>query len=179
MKIGIIIGSTRQSRIGKTVATWVKDHVPADSTPEVSLLDLVDFPLPFLDSAILPSGLNKKYPHTIVQDWSKIIDGLEAIIIVTPEYNHGYPAVLKNALDWLWSEWANKPAGIVSYSAGIVGGVRAAEQLRGVLAHLSLRTAPTSVAIGNAPLVLTNQDSASHIQSTLEKMVEEMKSLTP
>lgn len=138
MKIHMIIGSTREGRIGAGVADRVEKEARA-AGHEIVRVDLKDHALPFVDSALPPMMLDKKYPHESVQEWSKLIDGADAFIIVTPEYNHGYPAALKNALDWLYGEWSGKPVGIVSYSMAPTGGSRSAEQLKLVLSHLGLK----------------------------------------
>ncbi len=151
MKAGIILGSTRQGRTGEPIARWALECARAEwKDGEVTLLDLAEFPMPFVDSAIPPGGLQGKYPHQAVQNWAHVIAQLDAFIFVTPEYNHGYPAVLKNAIDWLWDEWKGKPAGIVSYSSGPIGGARGAEQLKLVLSYVGLRVTPNHVHIGMA-----------------------------
>jgi NAD(P)H-dependent FMN reductase len=83
-----------------------------------------------MNSPVTPSKLHKQYPDPAVQQWSGIVDAADALVIVSPEYNHGYPAVLKNALDWLYPEFADKPVGLVGVSNGPSGGARVIEQLR-------------------------------------------------
>lgn len=131
LKIGIIIGSTRPGRVGDQVGKWVLEHAQSEHV-EFRLYDLRDFGLPNLDESV-PTGAGKyELEHT--KKWAEVIAPLDGFIFVTPEYNHGIPGALKNALDFLGPEWHNKAAGIVSY--GSVGGARAAEQLRLVLAEL-------------------------------------------
>ncbi len=107
------------------------------------LLDLRDYPLPFFDEPISPARFHGIYPNPIAAAWAKKIDEADGYIIVSPEYNHGYSAVLKNALDWTFHEWNNKPVAFVSY--GGVGGARGVEQLR--LVAIELEMAPIRHAV--------------------------------
>jgi NAD(P)H-dependent FMN reductase len=128
IKIKIIIGSIRDGRFGERPANWINEELKKWDGIDVELLDLKDYPMPLFDSAIPPSGLKMKYPDENVQKWSAKVNDGDAFIIITPEYNYGYPSSLKNAIDWLFPEWARKAVGFISY--GSVGGGRAAEQLR-------------------------------------------------
>lgn len=151
MKIGIILGSTRQGRTGEPIAEWVTEAMKAAARQhEVQLIDLAQYPMPFVDSETLPVALEGKFPHEAVQQWSAAIAACDAFVFVMPEYNHAYPAVLKNAIDWLWAEWKGKPAGIVSYSSGPIGGARGTEQLKLVLSYVGLRVTQNHLHIGNA-----------------------------
>ncbi|WP_329625245.1 NAD(P)H-dependent oxidoreductase [Streptomyces sp. NBC_01255] len=134
LKIGIILGSTRPHRNGEQVARWVLDIASRRTDAEFELLDLRDYPLPHLDEPMPPSLGHYQNEHT--RQWADKIASFEGFVIVTPEYNHGIPGVLKNALDFLYAEWNNKSVGYVSY--GGVGGVRAVEQLRLVAGELQM-----------------------------------------
>ena len=101
-------------------------------------MDFKEFPLPFMDSAVEPSKLKGVYPYPNVQKWSEVAAAADGFVIVTPEYNHGYPAVLKNALDWLYPEFDHKPVGLVGVSNGAVGGARVIEQLRPIMENFSM-----------------------------------------
>jgi NAD(P)H-dependent FMN reductase len=101
--------------------------------------------MPFFDSPTSPAMMNMKYPNEVVQKWSNKINDGDAFIIVSPEYNHGYSSVLKNAMDWLVPEWSRKPVGFVSY--GSASGARAIEQLREVAIELNLVPIKKSVHI--------------------------------
>jgi NAD(P)H-dependent FMN reductase len=125
IKIGIILGSTRPNRSGEQVATWVHDLASRRSDAEFELLDLRDYPLPYLDETLPPSMGQYQNEHT--KQWAATIASFDGFIMVTPEYNHSTSAALKNALDYLYAEWNNKAAGFVSY--GLAGGARAAEHL--------------------------------------------------
>lgn len=133
LRIGIIVGSTRPGRKGLEVGEWVKANAKADGV-EFELVDLVDFRLPILDEA-LPASMGQ-YQNAHTKVWAEKVDEFDGYIFVTPEYNHSLPSSLKNALDYLSDEWHNKAAGIVSY--GSMGGVRANEHLRQILAELEI-----------------------------------------
>ncbi len=144
IKVKIILGSTRSGRFGEKPARWLLEQAKAEGSFEAELLDLRDYPMPFFDDSVSPSrNTTGKYPNPTVQKWADKIREADAFIIVTPEYNHGYPAVLKNALDVVYLEWNNKPVGFVGY--GSVLGARAIEQLRGVA--IELQMAPIRNAI--------------------------------
>lgn len=130
LKIKVIIGSTRQNRFSDKPAYWIFDELGRRDDVEAEILDLRDYPMPFFDDATAPIMLKGNYSNEVVKNWAEKIKDGDAFIIVVPEYNHGYPAVLKNALDHLFSEWNNKPVGFISF--GGVGGARCIEQLRQV-----------------------------------------------
>src|SRR5258708_554410 len=131
LKIGIIAGSTRRNRKSPDVATWVLGAAQKRHDAEYELVDIKDFELPLLDEPMPPSMGQYQQPHT--KRWAAKIASLDAFIFVSPEYNHGIPAALKNAIDFLFAEWNHKAAGFVSY--GGAGGSRAVEHLRLVLAE--------------------------------------------
>lgn len=130
------MGSTRQGRFSEKAARWIFEQVKATEGVEAELIDLRDYPLPFFDEPESPMRLKGNYTHSEVLRWAAKVTEADAYIIVTPEYNHGYPAVLKNALDSLYAEWAHKPVGFVAY--GNVGGARSVEQLRQVIVELQM-----------------------------------------
>ena len=144
MKIAVILGSIRKIRRGGRVIKWLMPRLKKYKDIEVELLDLLDYPLPFYNESNSPEGLEGKYTNQLGKKWSKKIGEFDAFIIVTPEYNHGTSAVLKNALDWAYYEWNRKPVTFISYSPNAAGGIRAVEQLR--LNSIELQMAP----IGNA-----------------------------
>ena len=136
VKIKVILGTTRQRRFGDKPAHWICEEARALPDVEVELIDLRDYPMPFFDEPSSPMWSNGRYANETVQRWAdRIADG-DAFIVVSPEYNHGYPAVLKNAIDSIYPEWGNKPVGFVSY--GNTGGARAVEQLRQVVVELQM-----------------------------------------
>jgi NAD(P)H-dependent FMN reductase len=143
IKIQVIIGSTRQNRFSEKPATWIYEEAKKRKELDVELVDLRDYPLPFFDEPTSPMRMNKKYANDNVQKWANKVEEADGYIIISPEYNHGYSAVLKNAFDHIYPEWNNKPAGFVSY--GNAGGARAIEQLRQVV--IELQMAPIKQAI--------------------------------
>lgn len=159
IKIQVIIGSTREKRFGERPAQYVFDELKKETGVEVELIDLRDWPLPFFDEPASPYMAKGVWVNPLGKKWAEKVAEADAYIIVTPEYNHGYPAVLKNALDWVFYEWKHKPVGFVSY--GVVSGVRAVEQLRQVVNELEMHPIRTSLLIptdmffsammGNAP----------------------------
>ena len=136
LKVHVIMGSTREGRYGDKPAHWILDKVKAKEGIEAELIDLRDWPLPFFNQPVSPSMAKEGYEYDLAKKWAAKVAEADAYIIVTPEYNHGYPAVLKNALDWVYYQWNKKPVAFVSY--GSVGGARSVEQLRGVVAELQM-----------------------------------------
>lgn len=134
LKIAIILGSTRPGRNGQGVADWVVEKAQARAGAAYELVDLLDHPLPHLDEALPPSMGRYAGEHT--KRWAAKIAQYDGFVFVTPEYNHSTSGVLKNAIDYLYSEWNNKAAGFVAY--GSLGGARAIEHLRGICAELQI-----------------------------------------
>ena len=143
LRVGVVVGSTRPGRLGESVAQWVYDIALRRPDAEFELIDLRTYELPFLDEPLPPSVGQHTKAHT--RAWAEKIASLDAFVFVTPEYNHGTSAVLKNALDFLYAEWNNKAAGFVSY--GSSGGVRAVEQLRLVMGELQVADVRAQVAL--------------------------------
>lgn len=132
--LGVIVGSVRAGRVGPTVSRWFVRHAEADGRFDVRVLDLAE--------VVLPLDLSGGDGPEAVAAWAGECD---AFVLVTPEYNHGYPASLKLALDSVKYEWRGKPVGFVSYG-GMAGGVRAVEQLRQVVAELHMVSVRDAVA---------------------------------
>jgi NAD(P)H-dependent FMN reductase len=143
INIGIILGSTRPNRVGRQVADWVHATASARTSATYSLIDLAEQDLPHLDEPNSP--LFRQYQHDHTWEWSKIIDRLDGFVFVTAEYNHGIPGALKDAIDYLFHEWSNKAAGLVSY--GIAGGNGAAFQLRQICGQLGIADVSRQVAL--------------------------------
>ena len=143
MKIAIIIGSTRPGRAGEAVAAWVHAIASKRSDAQFELVDIADFDLPLLDEPLPPSLGQYSHDHTKI--WAAEIDPFDGFVFIAPEYNHGISGALKNAIDYLSREWHNKAAGFVSY--GGVGGARAVEHLRVVLAELMVATVRAQVML--------------------------------
>ncbi|WP_197678623.1 NADPH-dependent FMN reductase [Pseudomonas mediterranea] len=116
--VSVIVGSTRDSRFSSAPANWIKHHLEQREGLDVRLLDLRDFDLPFFDSAMLPGFPGRPaYENEHVRRWTEQIATSDAFVVATAEYNFGPPAVLKNALDWVYPEWNRKPVSFVSWGA--------------------------------------------------------------
>jgi NAD(P)H-dependent FMN reductase len=126
----IIIASTRPGRAGLPIATWFAERARAHGGFDTHLVDLVAVDLPMYDEPDHPRLRRYRNAHT--KRWSATVEAADAVVFVTPEYNHGYPAALKNAIDYLHEEWSYKPAGFVSYG-GVAAGTRAVQQLKQVI----------------------------------------------
>lgn len=142
--IQIILGSTREQRRGEPIARWLAELASARGDLSAELLDLAEFALPFLTQATPPMAPDSR--DEAARSWAKKIASADGYVLVVPEYNHGYPAAIKNALDHLFAEWNRKPMGFVSYG-GMSGGVRAVEQLRQVVIELNMVPLRRQVAI--------------------------------
>lgn len=136
IRVGIILGSTRPGRNGEAVARWVYEIAKKRTDAQSELVDLKEYALPLLNDPIPPSAGQPHPPHA--KAWAEKVASLDAYVFVTPEYNHSTSGALKNAIDYLYSEWNNKAAGFVSY--GSAGGVRAVEHLRLIMAELQVAT---------------------------------------
>ncbi len=141
VRIAIIVGSTRPGRKAEEVARWVHGFARARTDAQFEVVDVQHFGLPLLDAPLPPSMGRYRQPPT--KRWAEPIAGFDGFLFVTPEYNHGMPAGLKNAIDYLYAEWNNKAAAFVSY--GSAGGVRAVEQFRQVMAELQVADVRQSV----------------------------------
>jgi NAD(P)H-dependent FMN reductase len=130
-----VIGSTRPNRICPGIAEWVRSAAREQSQLGYELLDLATIDLPFLDEPLKPAL--RQYEHEHTRAWSRIVSGYDAFVFVFPQYNWGYPAPLKNALDFLYEEWRGRPATSVTY--GTRGGNKGAQQFLGVLEGLRMR----------------------------------------
>lgn len=126
LKIGIILGSTREGRVSPQVGEWVKKIADSRGDATYEIIDIAEFKLPLLGAA---GG-----DASGAAAWSQRVASCDGFVFIVSEYNHSISGALKNALDYLRDEWNNKSAGIVSY--GSVGGARAAEHLRGILGEL-------------------------------------------
>ena len=180
----IIIASTRPGRKGPMLGSWIFQVAKENGGFDVSLLDLAIINLPFMDEPHHPRL--KQYQHDHTWNWSKIIDEADAFIIVTPEYNFGYPAWIKNALDFLFHEWSYKPVGFVSYG-GIAGGTRSVQMLKQVVTAQKMMPVMESV---NVPFFMNYiseeetfvpnegvKNSANAMLSELSKWTRALKTL--
>jgi NAD(P)H-dependent FMN reductase len=145
----VITGTTRPGRFSEKVAEWVMEHVSARDDVSSELIDLRHHPLPFFDQAP-PARTGREYPTDAAATLGRSVDRGDGYVILTGEYNHGYPAVLKNALDHTFVEWRRKPVSFVGW--GNVGGARAIEQLRQVSVEFEM--APLRHAVHILPDVM-------------------------
>ena len=135
VKIGLIIGSTREGRLSSQVADWVLSFTEGNTEAEFEIVDIKDYDFEEFDS-MPPGMMNREYNSDNVTSWSQKIDELDGFIFVTPEYNKDISPSLKNAIDHLGPEWANKAAGSVSYGSTL--GVGATMALRQILSNLGI-----------------------------------------
>jgi NAD(P)H-dependent FMN reductase len=168
LRIAVIIGSTRPGRVGESVAKWVYEQAKKRADAEFELVDIKDFNLPLLDEPVPPSLGQYSKEHT--KAWAAKIDSFDGYMFVTPEYNHGICGALKNAIDFLFREWNNKAAGFVGY--GSVGGARAVEHLRLVMAEVQVATVRNQVALS----LFTDFENYTEFKPTAhhEKSVNQM-----
>lgn len=156
----VIIGSTRPGRVGPSVADWIAERAREHGGFDVQVTDLAELNLPLLDEPNHPRLRQYTKQHT--KDWSALVDSADAFIFVTPEYNYGFNAALKNGLDYLFHEWQHKAAGIVSYG-GVAAGTRATQMLKQVLTALKIMPVPEAV---NIPFVAQHLDEDKRFKST-------------
>lgn len=133
--IKIITGSSRPGRFNTQPATWLYNIAKQRPDIEIELLDLAEINLPFLDEASSP--MSGQYENSHTKQWAQTIGEADGFVLITPEYNHSYSPVLKNAIDYLYAEWNFKPVAYVSYGS-LAGGSRAVEHLRGIAAELKM-----------------------------------------
>ncbi|MGV9450850.1 NADPH-dependent FMN reductase [Streptomyces sp. NPDC003635] len=142
LNVAVVIGSNRHGRFGPVVAEWLLDHVRRreDLTPHLVDVAGIELPTSFARTPEAARALADVTPK---------LDRADAFLVLTPEYNHSFPAGLKNLIDWHYGEWRAKPVGIVSYG-GLAGGLRATEHLRQVFAELHAVTVRDTVSFHNA-----------------------------
>lgn len=143
-RIGIVIGSTREGRFGERPAHWIHEIAKQRNDLEFELIDLRDHPLPFFNEPMSPAWAPAK--NEAARRWADKLATLDGLVVVTPEYNHGPSAVLKNAFDHAYHEFARKPIAFVGY--GGVGAARAIEQLRLVAVELQMAPVRNAVHLG-------------------------------
>lgn len=157
LSIQVILGSTRKGRRGENVARWVLEQANAANEFEAELVDLADYPLPFYEEETSPAMHRGTYALEASRRFVQKIAQADGYIMVTPEYNHSFSAVLKNALDHGYHEWSNKPVAFVSYSGGAIGGARAVEQLRLVVIELQMAPIREGIHVGGVRQVFNEQ----------------------
>jgi NAD(P)H-dependent FMN reductase len=174
----IVIASTRPGRVGPAFARWFVDVAKQEDLFELEVVDLAEVNLPFMDEPHHPRL--HRYEHQHTKDWSATVSRADAFVFVTPEYNYGYNAVLKNALDFLHDEWADKPVGFLSYG-GVAAGTRSVQQLKQVVT--ALRMVPVVEAV-NVPFAAQFLDADREVRPNdamilgAEGMLRELARLT-
>jgi len=149
--ISVIVGSTRPGRFSEKPAEWILQRLKERNGVDARLLDLRDFPMPFFDQPVSPATLVRApFGNEVVKKWTAAIAESDGFIVVTPEYNYGPAAVLKNAIDWVYPEWNRKAVGFVSYGSAM--GARSVQQLRETAIELQLAPVRSSVHIPVATL---------------------------
>jgi NAD(P)H-dependent FMN reductase len=171
-RIAIVAGSTRPNRRSRLVADWIQLSAQERADAKYEIVDLADVDLPLLDEPVPAAFGQYQQPHT--KAWSQRIAAFDGFVFVTPEYNRGIPAVLKNAIDYLFAEWHDKSAGIVGY--GVNGGVAAIEHLRQICAELQLADVSTSLRLNIANDFTDNGMPAERHRRALHQMLDEVVS---
>jgi NAD(P)H-dependent FMN reductase len=152
------------------------ERLRARSDADFELVDVRELGLPLFDAAVSPSR-GPIMPEA--EAWAALVDGADGFIFVTPEYNHGYPAALKNAIDHLYHQWVHKPAAIVNYG-GFASGYRAAEQLRQVFIEVKMAPVREQVGISLVPGAIPSLDAEpgsqgeAYLQRALDGMLAEL-----
>lgn len=157
--LGVLVATTRPARVGRQLGDEIATLARRHSRADVRVVDLKEVALPFLDEPRMPSDGDYQHEHT--RRWAALVTGLDAIVVVTAQYNGGYPAPLKNALDTIYAEWRDKPILVVTYGGLNSGGGRSSgEQLRVVLRRLRTNVVEPGVAI---PLASTEYGPDQHL----------------
>jgi NAD(P)H-dependent FMN reductase len=182
-KLLIIFASTRPSRAGQPVCEWFAERARAHGGFDVEIADLADINLPFMDEPEHPRL--RRYVHQHTKDWSALVDGADAFAIVTPEYNYGMLAPLKNALDFLNHEWAYKPVGFVSYG-GVAAGTRGVQMAKQVVTTLKMTPLFEAVSIpfftqfiGEDDVLTPNDIMTQSADAMLDELVRMEEALRP
>jgi NAD(P)H-dependent FMN reductase len=183
-KLGIIVASTRPGRVGLPVAQWIEAEARTHSGfDEIDLIDLAEVGLPFMDEPNHPRLGRYTHRHTL--EWSARAGAADAFVFVMPEYNHGFTAPLKNALDFLHYEWQYKPVGLVSYG-GVSAGTRAVQMIKQVLGALKMTPVLEAVSIpfvqqflDDEALLVPNEVLTSSAKAMLDELVRVEAALRP
>jgi NAD(P)H-dependent FMN reductase len=172
-RVAVVVGSTRTNRICPDIARWVVRVTQSESPLRYELVDLADVGLPFLDEPLMPAL--GRYEHEHTRAWSRLVSSFAGFVFVFPQYNWGYPAPLKNALDFLYAEWRDKPAGLVTY--GTRGGGKAAAGIRTVLQGLHMRTVDDNVELSIADPDVDDRGQLLDIEATLARFIPAVRAM--
>ncbi|MCF7834198.1 MAG: NAD(P)H-dependent oxidoreductase [Candidatus Pacebacteria bacterium] len=174
LNIKVIVGSVREGRFADKASAWIAEELKKQPNVSIEILDLKDYEMPFFNEAVSPSYKTEPYKNEAVARFtSKIAEG-DAFVVVSPEYNHSTTGVLKNAFDWVYQEWNNKPIGFVSY--GSVGGARAVEHLRLIAVELQMAPIRNAVHIPGEQYfpVLFGKADAKEMFTNMQKSADGM-----
>ncbi|MBL8270256.1 NADPH-dependent FMN reductase [Steroidobacter sp.] len=174
LKLLTLICSTRPTRIGPSIARWFDSVASADDRFSAQLVDLVEVGLPLFDEPHHPRL--RKYQHEHTKRWSALVDGADAFVFVTPEYNYSPPPSFTNAIDYLYAEWNYKPCGFVSYG-GASGGMRAAQQAKLTVTAAKMMPLAEAVAIPFAAKLIDESkhfNSNEQLDSAAKVMLDEL-----
>jgi NAD(P)H-dependent FMN reductase len=174
-RIGVVLSTTRDGRFADRPAEWLTSFTSKRTDLTFEVVDLRDYPMPFFDEPRSPLMVPPK--NEVALRWGKKVAELDGFIFVTAEYNHGVPAVLKNALDYAYAEFNRKPAAFVGY--GNAGGARAVEHLRLILVELQVAPLKFAVHIGYAELVGMLRGGKTfadypYLEPTVVKMLDDL-----
>ena len=172
-RISIIVGSARPVRIGRQLADSVATVLGDSTDAEIQILDLAEIALPMLDEPLM-AGMNLyQNAHTIA--WAKQIADSDAVVFLTPQYNAGYPAALKNAIDYIYAEWKGRPSAIISY--GGHGGLASAAQLRQVLEFIGNDLIDTDVSFVIKQTDYTQEWALADADEVVARTADEVRAL--
>jgi NAD(P)H-dependent FMN reductase len=169
-KLSVVIASTRPGRAGVPIAEWFTARARAHKAFDVEVIDLAEVDLPFMDEPNHP--VLRRYEHDHTKAWSARVDAADAFVFVTPEYNYGFTAPLKNAIDYLHFEWQHKPLGFVSYG-GVAAGTRAVQMLKQVVTTLRMVPLVEAVNIPFHPQFI-DQDGVVQANDVMEQAAAAM-----
>lgn len=174
-KLEVIVASTRPGRIGLPIGRWIESQANAHGGfTEVELVDLAEVDLPFMNEPDHPSL--RRYVHRHTREWSARVEGADAFVFVMPEYNYGYNAELKNAIDYLCIEWHYKPVGLVSYG-GVSAGTRAAQMIKQVVTTLKMFPVFEAVSLPFVHQFIDEEGAVrpnAIMESSAKAMIEEL-----
>ena len=173
----VILASIREGRFGDKPAHWIYEIAQKRTDMSVDFVDLREYQLPLFQEAISPKYVQGAYGKKDVDRWAEKISAADGFVVVTPEYNHGYPSALKNNIDYLYKEWGKKPVAYVGY--GLSGGASAISQLRTVATELEMVPMRTEIYIRD-PWNLTTKDNAlidgalDHYVAVAQRQLDEL-----
>jgi NAD(P)H-dependent FMN reductase len=176
MRIMVILGSSREGRRGERLARWIAAETGKREDMEIDFVDSRQLGLPFFDETAPVDALDGNFRHDEGKAWGERVRSADGFVIVTPEYNRGIPAVLKNAIDYAWEGWNYKPVSLVGYSNGPWGGTRAVEQLKLIMIGVKALPLPTTVHVPHIGEIITESGipSDDRVAGSLKRLLDEL-----